>query len=380
VYVQSKLPDIGITIFSIMSQMAAEHGAINLSQGFPDFDVNPRLINLVTQHMKQGFNQYAPMQGVLKLREQISDKVRELYSRTYHPDTEITVTSGATEALFTAISTVVSSGDEVIILEPAYDAYLPAILLNGGLPKFITLKYPDYHIDWDEIRDAVTEKTRLIILNSPHNPTGSVLKKTDMDSLSDIIKNRDLFVLSDEVYEHILFDKIRHESIAMYPELSERSFVVSSFGKTYHATGWKIGYCLAPEYLTREFQKIHQFVTFASNTPVQYALAGILEQKDLYLNLSSFYQKKRDLFLELIKPSKFKSLPCSGSYFQMLDYSDISLESDMEFSEKLTKEYGVAAIPPSCFYNRRDDNHVLRFCFAKKDDTLEQAAERLCRV
>ncbi|MCP4162148.1 MAG: aminotransferase class I/II-fold pyridoxal phosphate-dependent enzyme [Deltaproteobacteria bacterium] len=378
--IKSKLPNIGTTIFSIMSQMAAEYYAINLSQGFPDFDVNGELIERVNHYMKEGFNQYAPMPGVPVLREKISQKISELYGKKYDPDSEITVTSGATEALYAAISTVVNPGDEVIVFEPAYDSYLPAIELNGGITKFIQLKFPEYSVDWDLVRDTITDKTRLIIINSPHNPTGTILTIDDLKELSDVVKDREIFILSDEVYEHIVFDGQKHESISSFEELAKRSFVVSSFGKTYHATGWKIGYCVAPRPLMAEFQKIRQFVTFTTNTPMQYAIADILDKRDLYLNLSGFYQQKRDLFLKLIEKSRFKAVKCLGTYFQMLDYSSISDEKDMAFAELLTKKHGVAAIPPSVFYDGRDDNKVLRFCFAKKDDTLEEAADILCKI
>ncbi len=378
--IESKLPNIGVTIFTIMSQMAADCGAINLSQGFPDFDVHPDIILLVKKFMEEGLNQYAPMQGVPELRQGISEKVSRLYGQSYDPGTEITVTSGATEALFAAISSVVHQGDEVIILEPAYDSYLPTVLLNKGIPVFLTLKHPDYHIDWDELSDAITEKTRLIVLNFPHNPTGAVLGPKDIEALITLVKGTRILILSDEVYEHIVFDTTRHESMARYPELARRSFVVSSFGKTYHTTGWKMGYCLAPEPLSVEFQRIHQYLTFCSNTPVQHAYAGIMEKPELYLGLSSFYQKKRDLFLELMKPSRFEPLKCQGTYFQMMDYSLISTEPDSTFAEKLTRSHGVAAIPPSVFYNGREDHNVLRFCFAKKDETLERAAKLLCKI
>ncbi|MBW2489711.1 MAG: methionine aminotransferase [Deltaproteobacteria bacterium] len=378
--IQSKLPDVGVTIFTIMSKLANDHGAINLSQGFPDFDVHPDLVALVENYMRSGHNQYAPMQGVQALRERISEKVFELYDAAYDPESEITVTSGATEALFAAISAVVQQGDEVIILEPAFDSYVPVIKLNGGIPVFVEYTFPDYRIDWDDVKNALSAKTRLIILNSPHNPTGAVFKDTDISELKNLLQNTDVLILSDEVYEHIIFDGIRHESICRHPELSQRSFVVSSFGKTYHTTGWKIGYCLAPVPLSTEFQRVHQFLTFASNTPIQYAYAQFMKNKDIYLSLSAFYQKKRDKFLSLISNSLFKALPCRGTYFQMLDYSAISDESDVEFSKRLTIEHGVASIPPSVFYHHNVDHKVLRFCFAKKDETLEKAAERLCKI
>jgi methionine aminotransferase len=379
-HLQSKLPDVGVTIFTIMSKLANDHQAINLSQGFPDFNAHPDLLALVGEFMRAGYNQYAPMQGVQALRERIAEKVLEQYHANYDPDTEITVTSGATEALFAAISAVVHPGDEVIVLEPAFDSYMPAIKLNGGIPVYVEYKFPDYRIDWDDVADALSPHTRLIILNSPHNPTGAVFTDEDIFELKTILRDTNVLILSDEVYEHIIFDGIRHESICRHPELRQRSFVVSSFGKTYHTTGWKIGYCLAPAPLSKEFQRVHQFLTFASNTPIQYAYAEFMKNKDIYLSLSAFYQQKRDKFLSLIHGSRFKALPCRGTYFQMLDYSNISDESDVEFSKKMTIEHGVASIPPSVFYHRQVDQKVLRFCFAKKDETLERAAERLCRI
>jgi methionine transaminase len=378
--IQSKLPDVGVTIFTVMSKLSNDHHAINLSQGFPDFDVHPDLMALVDKFMRSGHNQYAPMQGVRTLREQISEKVLELYHAEYDPGSEITVTSGATEALFAAISAVVHPGDEVIVLEPAFDSYVPVIKLNGGVPVYVAYKFPDYRIDWNDVRNALSPRTRLIILNSPHNPTGAVFTDSDIAELKNILRDTDVLILSDEVYEHIIFDGIRHESICRHPELSRRSFVVSSFGKTYHTTGWKIGYCLAPAPLSKEFQGVHQFLTFASNTPIQYAYAQFMKNKDVYLSLPAFYQQKRDKFLSLIRDSRFKALPCHGTYFQMLDYSAISDESDVEFSKRMTIDHGVASIPPSVFYHRHVDYKVLRFCFAKKEETLEKAAERLCRI
>jgi methionine aminotransferase len=378
--IKSKLPNVGITIFTIMTKLANDHGAYNLSQGFPDFDVHPDLIALVEKHMRSGSNQYAPMQGVPILRERIAEKVLELYQAPYDPETEITVTSGATEALFAAITAIVRKDDEVIVFEPAYDSYVPAIELNGGKPVYLKMKFPAYTIDWKEVEEAITDKTRLIILNSPHNPTGNVLSAEDIAALIQIIKKTDLLILSDEVYEHIVFDGLTHQSISRHPELAQRSFVVSSFGKTYHATGWKIGYCLAPEPLSKEFQRIHQYLTFASNTPVQSAIAEFMLNRDVYLDLATFYQKKRDTFLSLIEGSRFKALSCKGTYFQMLDYSHISNEPDIEFAKRLTINDGVASIPPSVFYHQNDDHKVLRFCFAKKDETLEKAAEILCKI
>jgi methionine aminotransferase len=378
--IRSKLPDVGVTIFTIMTKLSNDHGAINLSQGFPDFDVHPELISLVEQSMRSGNNQYAPMQGVPKLRDKIAEKVRHLYHAHYDPETEITITSGATEALFAAIAAAVNGGDEVIVFEPAFDAYVPIIQLNRGIPIFVSLKHPDYHIDWDEVNDAMSSKTRLIILNSPHNPSGAVLSREDISALRDLTDKRDVMILSDEVYEHIIFDGLTHESMSRYPELAERSFVISSFGKTYHTTGWKIGYCMAPEPLSIEFQRIHQFLSFSSNTPIQHAYAEFLENKDIYLSLSDFYQKKRDTFLSFMAPSRFTPLPCHGTYFQMMEYSAISDESDVAFSKRLTVEHGVASIPTSVFYDKKNDYKVVRFCFAKHDRTLEMAAEKLCKI
>lgn len=376
----SKLPDVGITIFTVMSKMAADHGAINLSQGFPDFEAPAELIDGVSHYMRMGLNQYAPMQGMPALRQRIAEKVDLLYGARIDPDTQITVTSGATEALYAAVTAVVRSGDEVIVVEPAYDSYVPAIQLNGGKAVFVPLGFPDFRVDWDAIRDAVSARTRLIILNSPHNPTGTVLHDQDMAILQAVVAGREIFILSDEVYEHIIFDGRPHQSILRFPALAEKSFVVSSFGKTYHTTGWKIGYCVAPPPLTTEFRKIHQFLTFASNTPIQLAYADFMQHNDHYLQLAQFYQRKRDLFLHLMAQSRFKPLPCAGTYFQMMDYSDISEEADVDFARRLTTQYGVAAIPPSVFYHDRRDHRVLRFCFAKQDQTLAQAAERLCRI
>ena len=377
---RSKLPDTGVTIFTIMSKLASDHHAINLSQGFPDFNAHPDLLALVDEFMRTGYNQYAPMQGVQALRERIAEKVLDQYRAGYDPGSEITVTSGATEALFAAISAVVHQGDEVIVLEPAFDSYVPAIKLNGGIPVYVEYKFPEYRIDWDDVANAISPKTRLIILNSPHNPTGAVFTDEDLSELKTILRDTNVIILSDEVYEHIIFDDIRHESVCRHPELRRRSFVVSSFGKTYHTTGWKIGYCLAPAPLSKEFQRVHQFLTFASNTPIQYAYAEFMKNKDIYLNLSAFYQQKRDKFLSLLQDSRFKALPCRGTYFQMMDYSAISDEPDVEFSKRMTVEHGVASIPPSVFYHRQIDHKVLRFCFAKKDETLEKAAEKLCRI
>lgn len=378
--ISSKLPNVGVTIFTVMSKLANDSGAINLSQGFPDFDVSAELRELVAKYMALGHNQYAPMQGVTSLRQRIAEKTQELYGAQYDPDMEITVTSGATEAIFSAIACVVNRGDEVILFEPAYDAYAPDVLLAGGVPVYVQLKYPDYHVDWNQVKDAITKKTKLLILNSPHNPTGAILGLEDMKALIDIVADTNIFIVSDEVYEHIVFDRHRHESMTRYPELARRSFVISSFGKTYHTTGWKLGYCLAPKPLSVEFQRVHQYVTFASHTPTQMAYAEFMDKKEKYLTLPNFYQERRDKFCALIKDSRFRPLPCKGTYFQMLSYEAISDEKDVDFAKRLTTEYKVASIPPSVFYVGGDDHKVLRFCFAKKDETLVNAAEKLCRI
>lgn len=378
--IQSKLPLVGTTIFSRMTNLANENQAINLSQGFPDFDVDPFLIELMGKYMRQGFNQYAPMPGAQALREKLAVKQQKLYGAVYDADKEITVTSGATEALFAAITTVVHPGDEVIIFDPSYDSYAPAVELCGGKPVHLRLSYPGYAIDWDRVNQALSPRTRLIILNSPHNPAGTILRSQDLDELSRIVETHDLYLLSDEVYEHIIFDGKKHESISARPELAAKGFLVSSLGKTFHATGWKVGYCMAPEPLSSELRKIHQYLTFSTNTPAQMAYAEFLDQEDRYLGLASFYQKKRDLFVSRLKNSRFRIIPCHGSYFQLLDYSEISDLPDIEFAQQLTIEHKVAAIPPSVFYRNGDDAKVLRFCFAKRDETLEAAALKLCDI
>lgn len=377
---KTKLHNTGTTIFTTMSALAAEHQAINLSQGFPDFPVSPKLISLVNKYMKAGFNQYAPMPGFLPLREVIAGKVEALYSAVYHPEKEITITAGGTQAIYTAISAMISEGDEVIVFEPAYDCYVPAIRLNGGIPVQLQLKGPDFHIDWNEVKKMVTQRTRMIMINSPHNPTGAILTAKDMQQLEKIVSNRDIVVVSDEVYEHIIFDGYEHQSVMRYPKLAERSFVVFSFGKTVHATGWKTGYCIAPENLMHEFRKVHQFMVFCANTPIQHALADYMSDPENYMGISSFYQEKRDYFLKLIKGSKFKPLACHGSYFQLLDYSKITNERDTDYAIRLTKEHGVASIPVSVFCKTPPDYKFLRFCFAKENETLERAAEKLTGI
>lgn len=376
----SKLPRVGTTIFTVMSKMAVEHKAINLSQGFPDFDCPPKLIELVHKAMKAGFNQYAPMPGVVKLREVIAEKTEELYGTKYDPETEITVTAGATQAIYTAIAAVIREGDEVIIFEPAYDCYVPAVELNGGKPVFISLKAPQYNIDWNAVKKVINHRTKMIIINTPHNPTGAVMSADDMKQLDKLTANSDIIVLSDEVYEHILFDGRKHESVSKFPGLASRSFIVSSFGKTFHTTGWKLGYCVAPKQLMTEFRKVHQFLVFSCNSAMQVACAEFLQDKDHYLSLGQFYQEKRDYFLKLLKGSKFKMVTAPGTYFQLLQYDSISQEKDTDYAIRVLKENGVAAIPISVFYHKPVYDHMLRFCFAKKDETLEKAAELLVKI
>lgn len=373
----SKLPHTGTSIFAIMSGLANEVGAINLSQGFPNFPVSDKLIGLVNHYMQKGMNQYAPMQGVMALREAISAKVSNTYGITYDPATEINITAGATQAIFSVITALVGSGDEVIIIEPAYDSYAPAVELNGGTVRYSTLNLPDYSVNWAEIRSLVNSRTRLIIINSPHNPTGSVLAAADLLELDKITRGTDIVVLSDEVYEHLIFDGLRHESICYYPSLASRSFVIGSFGKTFHTTGWKTGFVLAPANLMTEFRKAHQFIVFAGNTPMQYALAEFLNDPDNYTYLPGFYQQKRDFFLNQIQGSRFRIIPCHGTYFQLLDYSDISEESELDFAIRLTREFKVASVPVSPFYHEKKDYRVLRFCFAKTEETLEKAGRIL---
>ena len=379
-FIQSKLSNVGTSIFAVMSQLANEHKAINLSQGFPDFDCSEKLKSLVFNYINKGFNQYAPMQGIMPLREVIAEKTKSLYSAEYNPEKEITVTAGATEALFSAISAFVREGDEVIVFEPAYDSYVPAILLNGGIAIYGKLSGNDFKINWDETQKMVNQRTRMIIINSPHNPTGSILTAEDMKRLEKITRNTNIIILSDEVYEHIIFDNLEHQSVSRYAKLMERSLVVSSFGKTFHTTGWKMGYCVAPENLMSEFRKAHQFVVFACNTPIQYALADFLKDKENYSELNTFYQQKRDYFNNALKSSRFKISPSSGTYFQLLDYSRISDEKEIDFAIRLTKEFKIASIPVSVFYHKKIENKVLRFCFAKGEATMDKAAEILCKI
>ncbi len=377
---KSKLHKTGTTIFAVMSGLAQEYKAINLSQGFPDFPCSPELIELVNKAMKEGHNQYAPMPGILPLRERIAEKAERLYSASYHPGTEITITAGGTQAIYTTLAAVVREGDEVILFDPAYDSYAPSVEIHGGIPVHLQLKGPDFHIDWNEVKKMINQRTRMILINTPHNPTGAILTARDMQQLEKITHKTDILILSDEVYEHIIFDGYEHQSVMRYPRLMERSFVIYSFGKTFHNTGWKTGYCLAPEKLMTEFRKIHQFMVFAANTPIQHALAAFMKDPKNLDGLNTFYQEKRDYFLKLLKGSAFKPLPCSGSYFQLLDYSALSDEKDTDYAIRLTKENGVASIPVSVFYKNPPAGKLLRFCFAKDHQTLERAAEKLCNV
>jgi len=380
VQIRSKLPSAGTTIFTVMSALAAEHGAVNLGQGYPDYAMSEELIELVNKAMRDGFNQYVPMQGYLPLREALAEKIQYLYGMSVNPDTQITITPGGTYAIYTSLTTVLRPGDEVIIFEPAYDSYIPNVEVNGAVPILIELKFPDYKINWDAVRAKISPRTKMIMLNSPHNPTGSVLSEQDMNELRSVVQGTNIFVCSDEVYEHLIFDNIAHQSILRYPDLMERSFVCFSFGKVYHCTGWKLGYCIASAELTKEFRKIHQFNCFACHTPSQVALSNFLSDRNSYLSLSSFMQKKRDHFVSLMTNTRFDLLKSSGSYFLCASYHEISDESDRDFSIRITKEYRVTTIPVSVFYRSGTDHNVVRFCFAKKNETLEAAVERLAKI
>lgn len=378
--INSKLPNVGTTIFTQMSSLAAEYNAINLGQGFPDFMMNEDLVALVSRAMHKGNNQYVHMNGLPLLRDRIAEKATTLYKTIINPDTEITVTPGGTYAIYTALTTIIEPGDEVIVFEPAYDSYIPNIEINKGVPVLIPLIYPDYNIDWEMVQQKISPKTKAIIINSPHNPTGSVLSKNDMLQLQDIVKDTNIFIISDEVYEHLIFDNLQHESILRYPDLFKRSFVCFSFGKTYHCTGWKLGYCIAPGELMIEFRKVHQFNCFSCNSLMQFALANYLDQKEAYLQLGNFLQQKRDYFQQLMSQTKFTPLVSHGSYFQLYSYKNISEEKEKDFAIRLTKEYGVATIPASAFYKDENENSVVRFCFAKREDTLYKAVDRLIKL
>ncbi|WP_159471783.1 methionine aminotransferase [Dyadobacter sp. 3J3] len=378
--IRSKLPKVGTTIFTRMSKLAEDYKAINLAQGFPEFDCSPDLQKLVDKYIRQGKNQYAPMAGVMGLREAISQKVFAATNTEYHPESEITITSGATEALYVAISTVVNPGDEVIVFEPAYDSYVPAIEMNGGIPVFVTLDPQYEYIDWEIVRSKVTQKTKAIIINTPHNPTGKVWTESDLKQLDFLAEKNDLFVISDEVYEHIIFDDLKHVSAASIASLASRTFLCGSFGKTFHVTGWKVGYCLAPKEFTAEFRKIHQFMVFSVITPFQFAIAEFLKEPEHYQSLSAFYERKRNIFNDAIKDIGFILKPSEGSFFQNVSYKNLSEENDLFLAERLTREAGVASIPLSAFYGEETNFRVLRFCFAKNDDTLLRAAELLNKV
>lgn len=372
-HIQSKLPNIGTTIFTVMSALAREHNAINLSQGFPDFGCSPHLLELAQKYMSEGFNQYAPMQGVLPLRARIAEIIQNCYNAKYDPDAEITITAGATQGIYTCIAAFINKGDEVIVFEPAYDCYVPAIEVHGGIAVPLQLTYPGFRINWEEVKQKINSRTRMIIINTPHNPSGTVLEESDLKELETIVTGKNILVVSDEVYEHMAFDGL-HQGVARSESLREQSLIISSFGKTIHTTGWKIGYVAAPKALMAEFRKVHQFLVFAVNHPFQLALSDFLADKDNYLGLKNFYKKKRDHFQQLISGSKFRIEPCTGTYFQLLNYKDISDEKDTDFAIRLTKEKKLASVPLSVFYSKPTDNKLLRFCFAKKDETLEKAA------
>lgn len=378
--VTSKLPDVGVSIFAVQTRLANEHQAINLSQGFPDFDCDPALVEAVAKAMRDGHNQYAPMPGVLALREAIAEKVRQVYGPAFDPATEVVVTSGATAGLYATLTTFVRPGDEVILFEPCYDSYVPVIRLSGGTPVFVSLRYPDYRVDWSEVRRAITHRTRAILVNTPHNPTGTMWSADDMRELASIVDGTDILLIGDEVYEHIVFDGRRHESLLRYPELRARAVVISSFGKTFHTTGWKVGYCVGPQALIAEVIRVHQFMTFTVHTASQIAFAEFVRKDPGASTLAPFYQQKRDLFLELTAGSRFRPLPCAGTYFQLFDFSAISQERDKEVAHRLIVEHGAASIPVSAFLYKDQGGPVLRFCFAKKDETLRAAAERLVAI
>ncbi len=377
--IQSKLPAVGTTIFTVMSALAVKHNAVNLGQGFPDFPMNEKLVALVSEAMSSGQNQYVHMCGLPLLRERLAEKVNEDYAAAVNPDTNITITPGGTYAIYTALTTILQPGDEVILFEPAYDSYIPNIEINGGVAVRIPLQYPDYSINWETVKEKVNSKTKAIIINTPHNPTGTVFTHNDIEQLRTIVNGTGIFIISDEVYEHLIFDNKEHLSMLRYPDLLERSFVCFSFGKVYHCTGWKLGYCVAPEEMMKEFRKVHQFNVFTCNSPMQNAIANILQYKSQYRELGGFLQQKRDYFKQIMQQTKFTPLPSHGSYFQMYSYKDISEESENDFAIRLTQDAGVATIPVSAFYKTPVDNKVLRFCFSKKEATLDEAVNRLVK-
>lgn len=375
--ISSKLPEVGTTIFTVMSQLAIEHGAVNLGQGFPDFHMSGELVSLVDKAMKDGYNQYVHMNGWPLLRERLAGKANKLYGASISPESQITVTPGGTYAIYTSLTTVLQSGDEVIVFEPAYDSYIPNIEINGAKAVRISLQFPSYTIPWDEVRAKINSRTKMIMINTPHNPTGSVLSESDIEELRKTVKDTDILILSDEVYEHLIFDDIPHQSMLRYADLMERSFVCFSFGKTYHCTGWKIGYCVSSPSLMKEFRKVHQFNCFSCDTPKQVAIAEYIANEEAYLSLPAFMQQKRNFFRELMKDTPFKCIPSKGSYFECYSYGHFSQEADKDLAIRLTKQYGIATIPVSAFYKNGDDNKVLRFCFAKKEETLEKAVSGL---
>ncbi len=376
----SKLPHIGTTIFTIMSKMATDEGAINLSQGFPGFGADPYLLDLVARYTREGMNQYAPMSGIPGLRSVLAEKTKLTQSYFPDPESEVTIVSGATEAIFCAVTAVVRSGDEVIVLEPAYDSYEPAITLNGGVPVYVSLNSGDFSVDWEKVKAAISPKTRAIMINTPHNPSGYVWTQADIDHLINLVQDREIYLISDEVYEHITFDGRVHISMGAAPELKDKTFVCGSFGKTFHVTGWKIGYCIAPAPLTLEFRKIHQYVTFSTVTPIQYALAEYLEVAERYLSIPDFYQEKRDLFAAGLSQTALKFEPSQGSFFQLASYGHLSSMADRELAERMTRELKVACIPISVFYSDRKDDKIIRFCFAKENQELKEAFTRLERI
>jgi methionine aminotransferase len=378
--IRSKLPEVGTTIFTVMSALAKEHDAINLSQGFPDYEIDQVLKDLVNYHVQAGRNQYAPMIGVEALRKQLTIKLEYLYDAKCDTQNEITITNGATEAIYSSIAALINPGDEVILFEPGYDSYRPAVKVHGGVVVPVRLYAPDYSIDWEAVGRLISDRTRMIVINTPHNPTGTVLEEQDMLALSKLVEGTDIFILSDEVYQHLTYDGIQHQSVLRYPELRLRSIVTMSFGKTFHATGWRIGYCIAPPEVSAEMRKVHQFNTFSINAPLQYALADYLKDKERYLSLNNFFQSKRDLFIHHLEDSKFEIIPSKGTYFVLARYNQISDESDVSFARKMTIDYGVAVIPISVFYSNDTDERIIRFCFAKEDKTLIRATKKLCEI
>ncbi len=376
-FIQSKLPEVGTTIFTVMSQLALEHNAVNLGQGFPDFLMSDELTSLVSKAMQNGFNQYTHMNGFPLLRERLAEKAAKLYASDINPESQITITPGGTYAIYTALTAVLRPGDEVIVFEPAYDSYIPNIEVNGAKPVLISLQFPDYSIPWGEVRAKINSRTRMIMINTPHNPTGVVLSENDIQQLRAIVAGTNMIILSDEVYEHLIYDGIPHQSLLRYPDLLERSFVCFSFGKTYHCTGWKLGYCISSAEMMKEFRKVHQFNCFSCDTPKQVAIAEYIQNEEAYIQLGPFLQQKRDFFRTLMRATPFECIPSHGSYFECYSYGHFSGEADKELAIRLTKEYGIATIPVSAFYKNGEDNKVLRFCFAKKEETLERAVEKL---